>query len=249
MEEYYMTWGSFGVVHMVTLVLALIINVALYFVVKHLNEKWQTLVLGILSFSGIVALIFDLALWGSPIEYLPFHLCSINALLLPISVLTKNKVLGNLHLLWTLGAVFALILNHGVAEYVIPSPAFFIYYIPHVLECGIPLIMFKLGRVKLDARCIISTVMITITAYTAIHFINLGLNAYCIANNVVDYAGELIQLNYMFSLAPNNPMLALFYQIIPYQYWYMYLIIPVVVVYLGAIYGTHAFLHRRKASR
>ena len=172
-----MTWGSFGTVHIITLVLALVINIALYYVLRHMSQRWQMVVLGILSFSGIIALIFDLTMWGSPIEYLPLHLCSINALLLPISVLTRNKALCNLHLLWSLGAMFALVLNHGVAHYEIPSAAFFIYYVPHLLECGIPLIMVKLGRVKLDARCIFSTVVITISAYTAIHFVNVALNA------------------------------------------------------------------------
>ena len=244
-----MTWGSFGIVHIATLILALAINIALYHLLKRMPGRWQAALLAVLSFAGIVGLVADLVMWGSPIEYLPFHLCSINALILPISVMTRNKVLCNLHLLWCLGAIFALILNHGVANYTIPSPAFFIYYIPHILECGIPLIMLKLGLLKLDARCIISTVVITISAYTAIHFVNIALNNYCVVNNIVDYAGNLIQLNYMFSLAPNNPMLALFYTILPYQYWYMYLIIPVVVVYLGAIYGTHALIVRRKANK
>jgi uncharacterized membrane protein YwaF len=244
-----MTWGSFGLVHITTLVLAVLINIGLYHLLRHMKNRWQAILLGILSFSGIIALIADLVMWGSPIEYLPFHLCSINALILPFSVITRNKVLGNLHLLWCLGAIFALILNHGVADYVIPSPAFFIYYIPHILECGIPLIMLKLGLLRLDPRCIISTVVITISSYTAIHFVNIALNNYCIANNIVDYAGNLVQVNYMFSLAPNNPMLALFYTILPYQYWYMYLIIPVVIVYLGAIYGTHALVLRRRLKK
>ena len=241
-----MTWGSFGIVHISTLVLAVVINIVLYFILKKMPKRLQNALLGILSFSGIVALIFDLTMWGSPIEYLPFHLCSINAMILPFSVFSRNKVLGNLHLLWSLGTFLALVLNHGVAHYEIPSPAFFIYYIPHILECGIPLIMFKLGLLRLDARCIFSTVAVTMTSYTAIHFVNIALNNYCIANNVVDYAGNLIQLNYMFSLAPNNPLLALCYQILPCEYWYMYLVIPVVIVYLGVIYGTHALVLRAR---
>lgn len=84
------------------------------------------------------------------------------------------------------------------------------------------------------------------TAYTAIHFANLYINAYCIANAIVDYAGEIVQVNYMFSLAPNNPLLQLCYDLLPYEYWYMYLVVPIVVVYLGAIYGANALYRRRK---
>lgn len=141
-----MTWGSFGLVHIATILLAIAVNIGLYFLLKRLPPRWQTVVLGVLSFAGIIALYFDLVTWGSPLEYLPLHLCSLNALILPMAVLSRNKVLGNLLLLWSLGSFLALILNHGVANYIIPSPAFFIYYIPHTLECGIPLILVKLGR-------------------------------------------------------------------------------------------------------
>jgi hypothetical protein len=50
----------------------------------------------------------------------------------------------------------------------------------------------------------------------------------------------------MFSITPANPLLQLFYGIIPHEYWYMYLVVPVVVVYLGVIYGTHYLITRKK---
>ena len=68
----------------------------LYFALRRASRKTQAVVLGALSFSGIVAIIYNLVTWGSPIEYLPLHLCSINAILLPIVVFTRNKTLGNL---------------------------------------------------------------------------------------------------------------------------------------------------------
>ena len=74
------------------------------------------------------------------------------------------------------------------------------------------------------------------TVYTLIHFVNLWINSYAIKNNIVDWAGNVIKVNYMFSIYPNNPLLNLFYSIIPYQYWYMYLTMVVVVIYLGIVY-------------
>jgi hypothetical protein len=41
-------------------------------------------------------------------------------------------------------------------------------------------------------------------------------------------------------------LLQLFYSIIPYEYWYMYLVVPVVAVYLGVIYGAHWLITRKK---
>ena len=120
-----MLWGSFGIVHICSLLLSAGIIVGLYFALRKASDKAQTITLGILSFSGISAVIYNLIRWGSPLEYLPFHLCSLNALVLPFAVFTKNKVLNNLLLLWALGAVFALVVNMAQAEYEVFSWTFF----------------------------------------------------------------------------------------------------------------------------
>ena len=231
-----MKWGSFGVVHILTLVLAAAIIVGLYFSLRRASRKVQTVVLGVLSFSGIAAIIFNLVTWGSPLEYLPLHLCSVNALLLPIVVFTRNKTLGNLLLVWCLGALAALVVNMAQAEYELNSWTFVFYYFPHVLEFGIPILLFRLGVIEKHPKYILSTIVITMVIYTGVHLVNVGLNSYLVANNVLDYAGNLIQVNYMYSITPENPLLALFWQILPFEYWYMFMIIPILVVYLSIVY-------------
>ena len=232
-----MVWGTFTLTHLLSLVLGAAITIGLYFALKHRTKKTQIIVLGILSFAGIAAIIYNLVAWDSPLEYLPFHLCSLNAMLLPIVVFTRNKHLGNLLMLWSIGALAALILNTSVASAEITSWVFVFYYFPHVLEFGIPLILFKLKLIPLDRKCIWSTTAITMGSYIAIHFINLAINSYCVANNIVDWAGNVIQVNYMFSLFHEyNPLLMLFYNIIPHSFWYMFLCIPVVIIYLGCLY-------------
>mgnify|MGYP003295430257 CR=1 FL=1 len=91
-----MLWGSYGLIHFATLLLSAAIIVGLYFILRKCSDKVKTIVLFILSFSGISAIIFNLVTWGSPIEYLPFHMCSISAMLLPFAVLTRNKIINNL---------------------------------------------------------------------------------------------------------------------------------------------------------
>ncbi len=231
-----MTWGFFSAAHIVSLVLAVGIIVALYFLLRKATSAVKIAVLGILSFAGIGAIIFNLVTWNSPLEYLPFHLCSLNAMVLPFAVFSKNKTLNNLLLLWSLGALVALIVNTAVSEAEILSWTFVFYYFPHVLEFGIPILMFRLKLVNKDVKCIASTLGITIAAYTLIHFINLWINSYAAANNILDWAGNVIQVNYMYSITPENPLLALFYQIIPHGYWYMYLVVVVVAVYLVCVY-------------
>ena len=243
-----MAWGTFGVAHIATLVFAVILNIALYFILKKCSQRTQIIILGILSLSGIAAIIYNLGSWESPLEYLPLHLCSLNAMVLPFAVITRNKVLGNLTLLWSFGAAMALILNHSIADTAIGGPVFCFYYFPHVFEASIPIILFKLGLCKLDARCIFSTVGISAAVYTAVHAINLKINEYCKENEIVDWAGEIIDVNYMYSMAPDNPLLDLFYEWFPMPFWYMLPVIPIVLIYLGAIYGIAALVKKKKSA-
>ncbi|MBE6664755.1 MAG: hypothetical protein E7603_00860 [Ruminococcaceae bacterium] len=247
-----MTWGSFGVVHIASLVLGIGLIIGLYFLLKRFSAKTQTIVLGILSFSGVAAILYNLLMWGSPLEYLPFHLCSLTAMVLPFAVWTRSKVLNNLLLFWGLGALLALVVNTAQANFEIFSWTFVFYFFPHLLEIGIPILMFGLRLVKRDVRCIGSTLVITLVSYTIIHFINIALNDYLLTNNILDYAGNLIQVNYMYSIKPENPVLQLFYNIIPYPYWYMFLSLPLIVVYLGCFYRKYIILwfkERKKAKK
>lgn len=226
-----MKWGSFGSVHILTLVLGAVILLGLYFLLKNASKKVQIGVLGVLSFSGITAVIFNLVSWGSPLEYLPLHLCSINALVLPIAVFTRNKQISNLLLLWGLGALAAVVVNTAQAEFEVFSSVFAFYFFPHVLEFGIPILLFKLGLVEKDPKCILSTLGITLGSYTVIHFLNLWINRYCEENALG------ITVNYMYSVSPDIPLLQLFYTLIPRSYWYMYCVVPVVAVYLAGVYA------------
>ena len=231
-----MLWGSYGVVHIASLLLSAAIIVGLYFVLRKCSERVKTIVLFILSFSGISAIIFNLVTWGSPIEYLPFHMCSISAMLLPFAVVTKNKIINNLLLLWCVGALIALTLNQAQADYEIFSWTFFFYYFPHTLEVGIPILMFALGLVKKDVKYIGSTLGLTLYLYTTVHLLNVLLNNYAEANNIVDWAGNVVKLNYMYSIDPTNPVLQIMYNLIPHPYWYMLVATPFILLYLTLVY-------------
>lgn len=232
-----MVWGApFQTVHLITLAIAAVWIVGLYFLLKYLPERARFTCLLVLSCSGLVAIAYNLLAWGSPLEYLPFHMCSIAAILLPIAVITRNRYVGNLLLVWCLGSLLALIFTDAQADYGIPSAAFFIYYIPHVLEFAVTIYLFAFGYVKKDYKCIPATVGLTIAIYTVVHFINLALNHYCAANNIVDWAGEGLSFNYMFSLEPTASIFLLFWNILPYPYWYMYVAVVILVVYLVVLY-------------
>ncbi len=244
-----MKWGFFTPIHIATLFAAAAMNLGLYYFLRHKSAKVQTLVLLPFSLLGVGAVIFNLLEWGSPLEYLPLHLCSINAMLLPIVLLTRSKALGNLLLVWCLGALMALVVNFEMKDADLLGESFFWYYFPHVFEFGLPLIFIKLGLVKMEAKYIPTTLALTMLIYTGVHLCNVAINNYCRLYEVVNASGALIQVNYMFSIRPANPLLVLFYKLVPYRYWYMYLVLPIVASYLAIIYAPQlTAAHRRKAS-
>lgn len=227
-----MLWGTFSVLHIITMVLGAALLVGLYFLLKNKSTKTQTTVLGVLSFLGYAAIVYEFFCKGEPLANLPLHLCSINAMILPFVVFTKDKTFGNLLLVWCLGALAALVLNYDMTDDPILSWNVFFYYFPHLVEFGIPILLVALGHVKKDPKCIISTVVISMVIYTIVHFLNLL---------IISQTG--FAANYMFSMRPNNPLVDLFYSWIPCRYWYMYLVLPIVVVYLLVVYSPELVRH------
>lgn len=238
-----MKWGFFSHAHIATLVLASVMIVGLYYFLKGRKPALQQAVLLPFSLLGVGAIVFNLVRWDAPLEYLPLHLCSINAMLLPVVVLTRNKTLGNLLLVWCLGALAALVINFEMADTVLFGEAFIAYYFPHVFEFGVPILLFKLKLVEKDSRCIGSTIGITMAIYTVVHVCNKLINFWCASQ------GLSTRVNYMFSIEPSNPLVALFHQIIPYEYWHMYMVLPIVAVYLIIVYTPELAARRTEKLR
>lgn len=232
-----MKWGSFGAVHFATLLFAALFLMALYSYLKNKSVKVQVLVLGVFSMLGNAATVYNLVVWNAPLEYLPLHLCALNGLLLPVAVISRNQKLCNLLLLWSLGALVALIANGTMAEAEITSAPFFFYYAAHVSELGTPILLFKLGLAEKDSRCIGSTLAITWGTYTAVYGINKLINGLCRLYELTRPDGSIVQVNYMYSMGPIDPFSGALYKILPYEYWYMLLAIPIIAVYLLIVYA------------
>lgn len=241
-----MKWGFFTLTHIVTLILAALILVGLYLALRNKKTKTQVAVLAPLSFLGIAAILFELIVRQAPLCNLPLHLCSFNAMVLPVAVLTRRKALCNLLLVWCLGALAALVLNNEMVNVEIFSWTFFFYYFPHVMEFGIPLLIFALKLAEKDPKCIASTLGITMGIYTVVHGLNVWINAWSAANSFSYNGSDIVNVNYMFSIRPNNPLTSFFHSLIPHTYWYMFLVLPIAAVYLLIVYSPQLLARRKK---
>lgn len=226
-------WGTgFTPIHLTTLIIALLIPFVLHFALRGARRRTQTVVLFIISLIGPFSLIYDIVLWGiptSPLLYLPLHICSYNALLTPILVLTKNKFLGNLLPLFSVGAAFALLFNSIQAGYSLTTLVFLSYFLSHTIGTCLPFLMISLGHVRIEPRQILPCIGGTLAIYTASHFANVAIIEYLTAKGLTDYVQYI---NYMFSIYPQgNPLLELFWSIIPHSYFYMLMVIPIVAIY------------------
>ena len=228
-------WGFFTPTHIITLIIAVLGSVGLYFLIRKRSMRTQTIVLFLFSLLGPITMLNEIIQYApmqSIVRYLPLHLCSFNALLTPILILTKNEFLGNLTPLFSIGSGLAVIFNTIQADYSIFSAVFFLYYTSHVMGCAIPFIMWKLGHFQVRKRYILPCMLTVFVGYTIIHFINVFINTTCAAGNIVDGFGELIWVNYMFSVSTQgNPALEFFWSIIPCEYFYLLTAFPFVLFY------------------
>jgi uncharacterized membrane protein YwaF len=222
------SWGSFGKIHIATLIFAVVFNLLLFLVLKNKRRKFQIISLFLISFAGIAAIAYNFIDSGSLYESLPLEFWALNALILPLAVLFRKKWICNLSLIWSLGSILALVFNSEMARVKVFTWGFFFYYMPHVLCAGIPLILFGLRLVSLDFKTIKSTLLITLAAYTFTHFVNVAINS----AEFVNAAGEIIKVNYMNSVYPTNKFFNFLYIILPSPYWYMFLTLPIIFFFL-----------------
>ena len=245
-----MLWGTFTLQHILSLTAIVALAVSLYFILKRISDKAKTWLLFAVSLVGVGAVVCDLVYWGQPLLYLPLHLCSLNALLIPIAVLTKNKVMAHLNLMWSLGAMLVLVVNTGQAYYVMFSEAFWVFVLCHTVDVSVPALLFTTGLVEFDIKKSPHAVGVTMAAYTGVHFINVAINSYLESlPSAYSFSRTAARVNYMYSLGDEgNAVFALFKQIIPFDYWHMYLIAPILAIFFLSIHFGIKLYRKYKAS-
>ena len=213
-----MKWGFFTPAHLLTLVLAAAMLTALYYGLRNKSQKIQTMVLLPLSLSGVAAIVFNLLHWGSPLEYLPLHLCSINIILIAIHAWKPNKTLDNfLYGVCIPGALAAMLFSTWT-----PLPTLNFMHLHsftiHILLIAYPVMLTVGGDIRPDWRVLPKCLLLTLCMAVPIYCVNLALDT-----------------NFMFLMYADegNPLL-LFEQMFGSHLWGF----PVLgTVFVGAMYG------------
>ena len=235
-----MTWGSFSTTHLITLALAVLINILIYLILRKKSRSMQIVSLFAISLIGIAFLVSNIIVNQSDwFKYLPLSFWALNTVLLPFAIITRGKRICNLLLIWSTSSMIALVFNSSMSNVNIFTGEFIIYFVMHMFGAGIPILLFELGLVKRDTKTIKSTLIATLGAYTIVHLVNLAINS---ANGWSVNQG----VNYMNTLAPNSSLLYFFYAFIPSAYWYMILSLPLLLVYLVYWYLPEILDQRRQ---
>lgn len=159
---------------------------------------------------------------------LPLQLCNINLMLIPIAIWTKKRpLLAFAFFMAPLGAIMALSMpSAGFYDCSVLLPRMLGYYITHfmVLIGGPALALFGLYRPKFK------DFPITVLTAFCILLVIFGINSLMRATDVNPYA------NYFYcSDTDGNPLLELFYKLIPVPFLYMMPAIFILVPYMTLV--------------
>ena len=162
--------------------------------------------------------------WGE----LPIQLCNISMILIPIAVLKKSRPLMSFcFFIGPLGALMALIMpGTGFSGYSLLLPRMLGYYGTHfmiVIE-GWALMAFGLFRPRFSDL-----------PKVTVSFCSLGLAIFGV-NMLLRWSGLHPSANYFFLVeTEGNPILDMFYRLIPVPFLYALPCIGILVVYIAAV--------------
>lgn len=208
-----------------------------YVILKQFKRKSQENRFRFLIFLSAVNVVFYFYnLWyfylrSHILTLLPLQLCNIGVFLIPIALMIKKSLLMDfLFYACGLGALTAILIVSEEYENTY-SMFTFTFYVFHFLIFIIPVFSFTWGfydlKPSIDVALKVTLILIILSIF--IHGLNVWLNTV-----------YHIPANYFFTIrelaVPTNQAFAFFAQLIPYDYFYMYVVFPI-------MYGYMAFVH------
>ena len=173
--------------------------------------------------------------WGE----LPFQLCNINMILMPIAVVTGSRSMKSFSFfIAPLGALMALIMpGAGFDQAYLFLPRIIGFYGTHFMIVIEALALLTFGFYRPDYRDIPKAMAILVL---------LGLTMYGL-NMFLRRSGLYDRANYFFTVeTEENPVLELLYSLIPYPPFYLLPALPVPALYMCFITLLYRLIHKKR---
>ncbi|MBR4426119.1 MAG: YwaF family protein [Spirochaetales bacterium] len=158
----------------------------------------------------------------------PLHLCNINMIIIPIAVWRKNRPLMSFSFfLGPLGALMALLMpSAGFAGYSILMPRMIGFYFTHFMVFVEGIALAAYGLYRPSFKDLPKTLLTILIVDFVIFLINFGLRT----------SGLCPKANYFFNMeTEGNPVLSIFYNLIPYPFLYQIPLLLVIGAYSSVV--------------
>jgi len=209
---------AFDTTHLLWLVAAVILYVAVCYIYKRLDDRKRTILLTVLGAyiflqemaKNAVLIIAGEFGWG----YLPFHLCGINILLIAFDVIRQTKIVRNFLYYFAIpGAALALLFPNWT-----DTPVLNFFHIHsftiHILLVLYPLLLVTTGQVSTDLKSAFKSIILLVLLAIPVYGLNL-----------------LWDTNFMFLMEPDkgNP-LEMFEKLLGSHLWGFPILLPIVIL-------------------
>ena len=209
----------------------------------HKSETQRRTFLVVFSLIGVVFYLINWALFILKphliLELLPLQLCDLAIFMLPIGLMTKKeKLLDFLFYACGLGALSALFLM-AIAEKDSFYDMNFNFFFSHFAILMIPYLTVYWGmydpKPNLGKAFELTMELLILTAF--MHGLNLFLHAQYKADAFYFFTVRRIGVEV-------SPLLAWFAKVIPFDYWYMTLTLPILYLYMALVEQARKLLIR-----
>ncbi|MBR2468196.1 MAG: YwaF family protein [Clostridia bacterium] len=231
--------------HILMLLAAPIIFCIFYFSLRNRTEKTKRVVLLCLAifnaliyiaYKIVMAFTFDVFII---LKELPLHLCNLNLILIPLAILTNNKLLMSYLYYVGLLAAFAgimffdsVFLGKNVFSFVV-----LVYFIYHAILLVFPLLLVSLKLFTPSLSYVWKALVVLVSLALIMHLVNL----------LFIHTGWCVEANYFYTMGmPDNPVLGMLMKLIPIPFLYYLPVAPVLYGFDVLITLPQILIEKRK---
>ena len=220
----------FSIQHLVNILYIPLIVFAFYFIFRNTTERTKTMALLGLSLFNIIIFTVNKFVMARTFEgfeilnELPLQLCNLNLILIPLALITKNKLLMSyIYYVATIAAIAAILFFDSRYDgYNVMTYTIFVYFFYHSVLVATPILCVMLGIFTPNRSYILKTILFLLSMATVMHGVNTVLRStkWC------------TKANYFYTMGmPGNPVLELLMKLIPMPLVYFLPVAPILYGY------------------